>query len=106
MDNCVFCKIVKGELPAEFLYKDDDIVAFKDIKPSAPVHILIIPTKHLTNLMDANEDDREVLGKIQLIAQKIAREQKTENGFKLITNNGPKAGQIVMHLHYHLMGGY
>ncbi len=106
MEECIFCKIIKKELPAEFLYESPEIVAFKDIKPSTPIHILIIPTKHITNLNEASEEDSGILGKIQLVAQKIAREQKIEDGFKLTTNNGTKAGQIVMHLHYHLMGGF
>lgn len=106
MDNCIFCKIVKKEVPADFLFESPEIVAFKDIKPSAPVHILIIPTKHITNLNAASEEDGEVLGKIQLLAQKLARQLKIEDGFKLTTNNGTKAGQVVMHLHYHLIGGF
>ncbi len=106
MEDCIFCKIVRGEAPANKVWEDDDVLAFWDIKPSAPVHILIIPKKHLENVSAASEEDRVLLGKIQLVAVEVARKMNIADGFKVFTLNGSKAGQVVFHLHYHLQGGW
>lgn len=106
MEDCIFCKIVKGEVPANKVWEDEDILAFWDIKPSAPVHILIIPKKHLENVSAAQDGDRDLLGKIQLTAVKVAQKLNIADGFRISTLNGKKAGQVVFHLHYHLQGGW
>jgi histidine triad (HIT) family protein len=106
MDDCVFCKIIKGEVPADFIYQDEEVVAFKDIKPKAPVHLLIIPKRHIERLDDAQVTDRPLLGKLLLVAKQIAQEQGVDrSGYRLVINNGESAGQMVPHLHIHLLGG-
>ena len=104
MSDCIFCKIANGEIQAQIIYQDEDVVGFKDLNPQAPSHILIIPVKHIENLADAKEEDVLLLGKIQLAAAKIAKELSLKD-FRLVANNGKGAGQSVFHLHYHLMGG-
>lgn len=104
MSDCIFCKIANGEIQAQIIYQDEDVVGFKDLNPQAPSHILIIPIKHIENLADAKEEDVLLLGKIQLAAAKIAKELGLKD-FRLVANNGKGAGQSVFHLHYHLMGG-
>jgi len=104
MSDCIFCKIANGEIQAQIIYQDEDVVGFKDLNPQAPSHILIIPVKHIENLAGAKEEDVLLLGKIQLAAAKIAKELGLKD-FRLVANNGKGAGQSVFHLHYHLMGG-
>lgn len=105
-EECVFCKIINKELPAAIVYEDDDILAFKDIKPIAPVHILIIPKKHIPDMTAVTENDVDLIGKIHLAAIKIAEEQGiSEKGFRLVNNCKQHGGQVVYHLHYHLLGG-
>ena len=104
MSDCIFCKIANGEIQAQIIYQDEDVVGFKDLNPQAPSHILIIPIKHIENLADAKEEDALLLDKIQLAAAKIAKELGLKD-FRLVSNNGKGAGQSVFHLHYHLMGG-
>ena len=107
MTGCIFCKIVKKEIPAKEVYRDNDVVAFNDISPKAPVHILVIPTRHVENLMFIEESDREMLGKLILTSKKIAEENGlSQNGYKLIANNGAGAGQLVFHMHFHILGGW
>ena len=104
--DCIFCKIVAGEMGDPPLYQDEDVTAFRDIHPQAPTHILIVPNKHLGRLDEAAEEDRAVLGKLLLTAAKLAQmEGIAETGYRLIINNGSQAGQVVFHLHLHLMGG-
>lgn len=104
--NCIFCKIAKKEAPAEIFYEDDKILAFKDIFPKAPVHILIIPKKHIPSANHIEETDKELIGSLFLIAKNIAQEQDiVEKGYRLIFNVGTDAGQTIDHLHLHLMGG-
>lgn len=104
--DCIFCKIAKKEIPSTIVYEDDDVIAFNDLNPEAPVHILIIPKKHITNLSDAKPEDQQLLGKLMLVAQKIAAEQGiAERGYRVVTNCGEQGGQTVMHLHFHLLGG-
>ncbi len=102
----IFEKIIKKEIPADIVYEDEFSLAFRDISPQAPVHILIIPKKHIAKISEASEEDKELLGHLLLVSQKIAEDMKlSENGFRLVINNGEKAGQAVFHLHIHLMGG-
>jgi len=106
MKDCVFCKIIKGEVPTVFEWEDDEMLAFEDIKPIAPVHILIIPKKHITSLGEAGKDDVELLGKIQKTAAEIAKKKGIGSAFKVLTASGKGAGQTVFHMHYHLIGGW
>ena len=103
MADCLFCKIIKGEMPTEFLYQDKEVVAFRDINPKAPVHILIIPKKHIEKLQDIGDNEKELLGQLLLIAKKIAFQEKIDEGFKIVINCGEKSGQEVFHLHVHLL---
>ena len=105
MKDCLFCKIINGEIPSEKVYEDDEILAFKDINPKAPVHILIIPKKHISSAMEIKENDESLIGKIFTVIAKIAKEQKLDNGYRIINNCGEDGGQEVMHLHFHLLGG-
>ena len=106
MDDCIFCKIIKGEIPSDKVYEDDDILAFKDINPVTPIHILVIPKKHIESLIKLEEEDYEIVGKIQKVINKIAKDLNIEeDGFRVIVNCGKDAGQEVMHLHYHLLAG-
>ncbi|MCL2766770.1 MAG: histidine triad nucleotide-binding protein [Peptococcaceae bacterium] len=106
MSDCVFCKIVNKEIPAEIVYEDDFVMAFKDLKPITPVHLLLITKKHIPTLLDMQEEDAEIMGRLQLAAGKIAREQGfAGTGFRLVSNCGKDAEQIVMHIHYHLIAG-
>ncbi len=105
--DCIFCKIANKEMPSEIVYEDDEVVAFKDIKPVAPVHLLIITKKHIPSVDHLQTEDRELIGGLFLVAQKIAREQGVaETGYRLVFNVGPDAGQTVDHLHLHLIGGH
>ena len=104
--DCIFCKIAGGEIPSKFFYKDKEIVVFADINPVAPVHLLVIPVKHIASLATMNEADAPLVGKMVAIANKVAREQGlAQNGYRLTINSGPNAGQLVPHLHIHLIGG-
>ncbi len=106
MDNCIFCKIASGEIKSEILYKDDQIAAFKDINPQAPVHILIIPIKHIQKISDLRESETDLIGKMILSANKLAKEQGiADEGYRLVFNCGKSAGQEVFHIHLHLLGG-
>lgn len=106
MDNCIFCKIIKGEIPSEKVYEDDEIIAFKDIKPAAPIHILVVPKKHIETLLDIKEEDNYLISKIFAIINKIAKQIGIEkNGFRIIANCGKDSGQEVMHIHFHLLAG-
>lgn len=107
MADCVFCKIVAGELPSKKVWEDEEILAFYDIHPSAPVHIVVIPRKHfVSNLGEATEEHQQILGKLQLAAGKIAEKAGISKSFSYRTNTGAEAGQTVWHLHYHLQGGW
>lgn len=103
--DCIFCKIVKKEIKSNIVYEDNKLIAFEDTNPQAPVHILIIPKKHIESLNEIDEEDLEVLGEIQMLAKKISKEKNLKDGFRLVLNTGPLAGQSVNHLHYHLLGG-
>jgi len=106
MNNCIFCKIAKKELPAKIRYEDEEIIAFDDTNPKAPVHILIVPKKHIESVNTLIERDAELIGKMVLVAQKLARQTRIDKtGYRLIINTGPNSGQIVDHIHLHLLGG-
>ena len=103
--NCLFCKIGAKQIPAKLVYEDDDVFAFEDISPQAPTHILICPRKHFATLHDAKPEDQAVLGKLQLVAAKLATERGLLDGYRTVFNNGAGASQSVFHLHLHLLGG-
>lgn len=103
-DNCLFCKIVRGEIPADKLYEDEDILAFRDIAPQAPVHFLIVPRKHINGPSDVGPDDERLAGRMIRMAGEIAAREGIDQ-YRLVLNNGPSAGQTVFHIHLHVMGG-
>ena len=106
MNDCIFCKIIKKEIPSNIVYEDDKIIAFRDINPLAPVHILVIPKKHISSLIDLKEEDELVIGKIYTVINKIAKQEKIdEKGFRVVVNCGEDGGQEVKHLHFHILGG-
>ncbi len=106
MEDCLFCKIIKGEIPSDKIYEDEEILAFRDINPAAPIHILVIPKKHIASLAHMEKEDEIIVGKIYGVINKIAEEQGfKENGYRVIVNCGKDAGQEVMHLHFHLLAG-
>lgn len=106
MDNCLFCKIVAGEIPSEKVYEDELVLAFGDIDPKAPVHVLIIPKKHFSSIMEMRGDEMKYLDAMAKAAQKIAQEKGLDDtGFRLVINTGEDGGQTVPHLHMHLLGG-
>ncbi len=102
--ECIFCKIVKGEIPSAKVYEDDDFLVFKDINPAAPVHLLAIPKRHVARLSGAQTQDADLLGRFMLLIGTVAREQSL-GSFRLIINDGEGAGQTVFHLHAHILGG-
>ncbi len=105
-DECIFCRIVRKEVPSQTVYEDHDLLAFPDISPTAPVHVLIVPKEHMVNLNDAGPKDVSVLGKMLRLAAKIANAKGVaESGYRIVINNGEEGGQIVPHLHLHLLGG-
>lgn len=101
----VFGKIIKGELPAEKVFENDRILAIKDLHPAAPVHILIMPKKEIYNIQSMTSEDLPLLSEIVTVAQKLAIQFKVQDSYRLLTNNGPSAGQTIYHLHFHLIGG-
>lgn len=105
MSDCIFCKIAAGEIPSRKVYEDDDVLAFHDINPAAPVHFMLIPKLHLASLDAADTAHQALLGKLLLLAPKLAKEQGLNNGFKTVINTGKGGGQVVFHLHVHVIGG-
>lgn len=106
MTDCLFCKIASKEIPAEVVWEDGHLIAIKDINPVAPVHILLIPKKHIVSLNDVTEEDAELMGHMQVIAAKLAKDLNiAEHGYRLVNNCGEQGGQTVLHIHYHLLGG-
>lgn len=103
--NCLFCKIVAGQIPSRKAYEDDELLAFHDIHPSAPVHLLVIPKLHLASLADAGAEHQALLGRMLLLAPQLMAEAGVTGGFRTQINTGPDGGQEVMHLHLHVMGG-
>ncbi len=115
MDNCLFCKIAAKQIPSSIVYEDDELLAFKDINPAAPVHLLVIPKRHVATLSECDASHTEILGKMLTLAPKLAKEHGCEvtydadgtpgGGFKTLINSGPDGGQEVYHLHMHMYGG-
>lgn len=105
MNDCIFCKIVSGEIPSKRAYEDDEVIAFHDIDGKAPVHILIVPKKHIASVSDTSESDMGIYGKLINAAKNIAATNAMEAGYRLVINNGNDGGQTVEHLHVHLLGG-
>lgn len=102
----IFTKIINGDIPGDIVYRDDKVVAFKDINPQAPVHILIVPIKEIVSVRESSDEDEHILGRMMIVARKVAEEQGiAEGGYRLIINNGGNAHQEVFHLHMHLLGG-
>jgi histidine triad (HIT) family protein len=106
MTDCLFCKIRDGEIPAEIIYEDDDVLAFNDVNPQAPVHVLIIPKKHISTVNDISDEDNATIGKMYQAAKVIAAKHEIEDdGYRLVVNCNAMAGQTVYHVHLHLLGG-
>ncbi len=105
-EECIFCRIVAGELPAEIVYQDDDILAFRDIMPRAPTHVLIIPKTHITSVAELTDRQQKLAGRLVVIARNLAKKEGiARKGYRLAINCGPEGGQVVPHLHLHLLGG-
>lgn len=105
MEDCIFCKIIKGEIPSQKVYEDDEILAFKDINPIAPVHILVIPKKHIACANNLKVEDEALIGRIFTVIKDLAKENNLKNGYRIVNNCGEDGGQEVKHLHFHLLGG-
>ncbi|CAA0108953.1 Purine nucleoside phosphoramidase [Halioglobus japonicus] len=105
MSDTIFGKIIRGEIPSDFLYEDEHCIAINDINPQAPVHVLIIPKRGIPRLVDAQAEDQALLGHLMLAAAKVAEQQGVGDAFRLLVNNGANAGQTVFHLHLHILGG-
>ena len=106
MEDCIFCNIIKREIPSEIVYEDEEIIAFKDIQPAAPIHILIIPKKHIASLVQLEKEDEALVGKIYTVINKVADLVGVkEKGYRVIVNCGKDGGQEVQHLHFHLLAG-
>jgi histidine triad (HIT) family protein len=105
MENCIFCKIARGEIPSKKIYQDDDVIAFHDIRPIAPVHFMVVPALHVGSLAEVTEDHQPLMGKIMVLASRLAKEQGCTDGFRTIVNTGRVGGQEVQHLHLHVIGG-
>lgn len=105
--DCLFCKIINREVPSEFLYEDDDFVVFKDINPAAPVHLLLVPKKHIRSMNDLKAEDEKIISGLFMIARDMAKEQGVnESGYKLLFNVEKGGGQVIFHIHLHLIGGW
>ena len=103
---CLFCKIASGEIPAKIAFQDEDVVVFHDIQPQAPTHLLVIPRKHVSSLAEANADHQTLLGKLLLTASSVAKDMGLDKeGYRVVINTGPGAGQTVFHIHVHVLGG-
>jgi histidine triad (HIT) family protein len=106
MEDCIFCKIAQGTIPSKKIYEDDRVLAFHDIEPQAPVHMLVIPKKHIASMNEVEAADAELMGHMLLTAQRIAKEAGLEeSGYRIINNCGKNAGQLVFHIHFHVLGG-
>lgn len=106
MDNCIFCKIINRDIPSTIVYEDEKVIAFNDVNPAAPIHILVVTKKHIETLLDVSEEDSSLIAHIYNVINKIAREKGfAENGFRVIANCGKDSGQEVMHIHFHVLAG-
>lgn len=105
-EHCVFCRIIAGEIPGDFVYRDDEIAAFRDVNPVAPTHILLVPVRHMESLEELQPEDVGLIGRMVLRAKALAEQESVaESGYRLVVNNGPDGGQVVPHVHLHLVGG-
>ena len=105
--DCIFCKIIEGEIPSKKVYEDENVYAFYDIEPAAPKHVLVVPKKHIASILDVTPDDAILMGKIMLGIKKVATHLGLEEeGFRVVTNTGPHGGQTVFHIHFHILGGH
>jgi histidine triad (HIT) family protein len=105
-DECIFCRIIRGESPARIIFQDDDITAFWDVAPKTPIHLLVVPNKHINSLNQLEEEDATLIGRLTVVAARLAAENGiAESGYRLVINTGLDAGQSVSHLHLHLIGG-
>ena len=105
MDNCVFCKIVKGDIPSTKVYEDEKVLAFRDIAPMAPTHILVIPKMHIGSVNEVTAENADIVAHIFTVIPQIAAAEELGNGYRVVSNCGPDAGQTVHHLHFHILGG-
>ena len=106
MSDCLFCGVIKGDVKGSIVYQDNSVVAFKDINPKAPVHLLIVPRKHIATLLDLEQEDKSLIGDIFSVANQLAKDRGiTRDGFRVVVNCGAGAGQSVFHIHFHLLGG-
>ena len=105
MENCLFCRIARGEIPSRKVYEDDQVIAFHDISPARPMHLLVVPKRHIASLQTVTADDEPVLGRMLVVAKQLAEENGSPDGFRVIINNGRIGGQEVPHLHAHVVGG-
>lgn len=105
MADCLFCRVIRGEIPSKKVYEDDRVYAFEDINPQAPTHFLIVPKQHIPGLKEAKPEDAEIIGYLNLVAAKLADQRHLTNGYRTVLNVGPDAGQSVFHIHLHLLGG-
>ncbi len=104
--DCIFCKIISGEIPAEIIHRDDEIVAFRDINPEAPVHLLIVPVKHIETITDIDTEDQNLVGRMVFVAKQLCEQEGiSESGFRMVLNCREHGGQEVYHLHIHVLGG-
>jgi histidine triad (HIT) family protein len=103
--DCLFCRLVSGQIPSRKIYEDEEVIAFHDIHPKAPIHFMIVPKLHVDSLLTAGPEHEGLLGRILGLAPRLAKEQGCDNGFRVVINNGPDGGQEVYHLHIHIMGG-
>lgn len=105
MNDCLFCKIIAGDIPCQKVYEDDKVFAFRDINPLAPVHILVVPKAHISTLLDVNDNNCHVISHIYNVIAKIAKAENLQDGFRVVSNCNENAGQTVFHLHFHILGG-
>ena len=106
MEDCLFCKIIEGQIPSQKVYEDEDVLAFNDINPVTPIHILVIPKKHITSLAHMQDGDEKIVGKIYKVINKISEEQEfKDDGYRVIVNCGENGGQVINHLHFHILAG-
>lgn len=106
MDDCLFCKIIRREAPAAIVFQDDQLTAFRDIRPAGPTHLLIVPNKHIASVNEISREDEVLVGRLFSLARELAAQEGISgSGYRMITNTGPDAGQAVFHLHFHLIGG-
>jgi histidine triad (HIT) family protein len=104
-ENCIFCKIIDGQISSDKVYDDDHMIAFRDINPQAPTHIVIVPRKHIPYIADMGDSDEPLIGHLIHTATKIAQQEGLDQGYRIVVNNGEQAGQTVFHIHFHLLGG-